>query len=381
MRDVLYNIITMASNGFLFITTLLMIKFLSVQEMAIYFYSLSIYTILSLLTNLYFSKVAREIALSHQPEHMIRGYVGVIYIFSIIVSLTTSIIASSPLSLMFNFIVWHIIDYTNNLLSIIMHPKRIISIVLPRVIRTAVAVILIFLGQFNLDNFLWLSSLLAILTFSIINLKILLPDSLLSPKVDIKNLGMFIDSIFGTLLHNIDNIIMKDVKGFDEYSFTNINYITNYLKYVSGIFYGITFPFLLQDLRKFSRIKINNLILHFSLPMALFYITIIMLFIIYNTLIQIDMRMMSNYFNLVIAFSMISFTIAIRNILVALDYKKPLVVLEFISTMIYLIMLIFGLDSSEPFTSYSNTLFHYSIITFLIYLLFSLRILPRFIQF
>lgn len=382
--EILKNIIAFISNIFLFLTGILMIKYIPVDQLAHYYYSLSLYVIISLITSLYFSKVSREIVLNGAPDSDVSRYIFTLIFLGFSVSSILSILTNSSIALFINFWIWHVIDYTNSLLLVRGDKDRHISIIIPRMIRFLIILYLtltsIVLFNNQLDTFMILGSIIPLLTFIAINHRYIRANGFLIPSLDRKNLGSFIGDIFGTVQYSLDNIIMKDIKEFSTASFANINYLTSNFKYLVGIFHGITYPFILQNYRDTKHISLNILLLHTFLPLGFYILGIIVIYLIFSYFLSIHNELMDRYLELALGFLLLNLTHSIRTLFIALDYKKPMILAE----IIYIITLILAgwylLDPNNSYSSYIEYILIVSSISFFTYLSLALLLLGRFIK-
>ncbi len=372
MKSVMANIIINGSNLIQFLINLILITHLDYQEMATYYYYLATYTILSVITSFYSSKTFRELALSN-AEQNIGGVFTSIVILSVIIN-TTLTYFNMPFYLFINFLFWHIIDYFNNLLIFLNHPNRLTSVIGVRIIRFIVTLFLLSFQSLNLETFSLYNSTLSLMAFYFINRSLISIRSPYIPKMDKSNLGGFIGDISSTISHNLDNLVMKNIKEFTDLAFSNINYMSTNIKYLSGTFHIITFPFLIKDIKEYGKVRLVTKILHLIIPLFLFILSSIALFYIFKYL---NVFIIPNYPILVFGFGMLNIAYFLKTYLISLDYKKPLLLAEFLGIIILAISLIFLLDNQDPYQSYINYILFwttsYFAIYVLIYLIFKVR--------
>lgn len=364
MKDILANTIINASNLIQFAVNLILIKYLSHQEIAIYYYYLAIYLLLSLITGLYTSKAFRESVLN-RTSHKIGGIFTMLVVLSFIIN-TTLLIVGIPLYLFVNFLLWHVIDYFNNFLIYSNHPNRVRSIILTRIVRLITVIFLAIIGRLDLEDFSLYSSILPMLTFYFVNRSLIRLEYPYIPRFDISNLGGFIGEISSTLIYNLDNLVMKSGKGFSDIVFSNINYVSVNMKYLSGTFHSITFPFLINDLKEYGKIRLGTKVLHLVLPMMLFTVSSVFLFLLFTFL---NIYIIPTYPLVVIAYAMINLVVFLRTYLIALDYKKPLFIAESIGILILFATTFLLLDSQDPYQSYTNYLIWWSVLYLMTYII------------
>ncbi|MCS7122530.1 MAG: hypothetical protein NZ908_01060 [Candidatus Micrarchaeota archaeon] len=384
MIEILKNIIAFASNVFIFLTAILMIVYIPADQLAQYYYTLSVYIILSLITSLYFSKTSREMVLSRAPDSDVSKYILTVIFLGMFVSAFLSIITTQSIGVFVNFWIWHVIDYTNSLLLVRGDNHRHVSVIIPRLLRFAIILYLtltsVVIFETHLETFMILGSTMPLLAFMIINRKYLGFRGFLIPSLDRKNLGNFIGDVFGTIQYSIDNIIMKDLKEYSAVSFANINYLTMNLKYLVGIFHGITYPFVLQSYRDNNYIPTNILLLHTLTPLLLYVIGATGIYFIFSYFLDIQDELLDRYIELSVSFLLLNITHSIRTLFIALDYKKPLGLAE----TLYLIVLVtvgwYVLDPGNPYSSYIEYIKIVSTVLLFTYLLLFLLFLRRFVK-